>query len=86
MSGHALKKTGHVWERIKQYAPELSEFKTAELSEKMNKHITKRGFITKIKVNNGRLASILDGHPQIKKVGTHNGTGNQVWRWIGDDE
>jgi len=86
MSGHALKKKGHIWKRIKEYASQLEEFKTAELSEKINNHITIRGTKTKVKISNNRLSSVLTCHPQVEKVGQHNRTGNQIWRWIGDDE
>ena len=85
MSGHALSKKGHIIRRVYKYAKELKQFTTSELSNVVNSHRNKNGNITKIKVSNNRLASILFCSKEIKKVGQHDGSGNQIWVWCGED-
>tara|TARA_B100000029_G_scaffold484028_1_gene535797 strand:- start:302 stop:559 length:258 start_codon:yes stop_codon:yes gene_type:complete len=85
MPSHGLSKKGHIIRRMNKYAKQLNQFTTSELSNLINSHRNKSGNITKMKVSNNRLASILYCSKNIRKVGHHNGSGNQIWAWCGEE-
>jgi hypothetical protein len=81
-----LKKSGHIHKRMRKFAKELKQFSTNDLSSKMNSQIMATNKKTKIKVSNIRLSSLLLGSQEIRKVGIHSNKGDQIWKWIGEEE
>ena len=99
MAGHALKKKGFLYNRLRLHAKKLKTFTTKELAEKINTMpavVSNNGEpnsklysnkSSKLQVTSNRLSSMLIIEPLVKKKTDRIKTkGIQIWEWVGDEE
>ena len=98
MSGHALKRNGFLFKRLRIHAKKLKVFTTKELANRINTmpavvSNNGKGEIiyskrpSKLQVTSNRLSSMLVIEPNVIKKGDRSKTrGYQTWEWIGDEE
>ena len=98
MSGHALKRDGFLFKRLRIQAKKLKVFTTRELANRINTmpaivsnngkgEITYSKRPSKLQVTSNRLSSMLVIEPNvIKKEDRSKTRGYQTWEWIGEEE